>query len=170
MERAQKERAVASLKDTFKTANTVVILHYRGLNVDETTELRKKARKNGASVTVTKNTLARMAANDTEFDTLSDMFAGPTAIATSEDAVAAAKVVVDFAKDNEKVVIIGGSASGELLDESGVKALAKTPSLDESRAKIVGLLSASASDLVGLLNAPSGQLARVFSARGSQEA
>ncbi len=168
MDKTQKKQAVAALKETFENANTVVVTHYRGMDVLETNNLRGKARENGAAVRVTKNSLAKLAANDTQFAELSDMFTGPTAIASSEDAVAAAKVVVDFARDNEKLVIIGGSYEGKILDESGVKALAKTPSLDESRAKIVGLLQAPAGKLASVLQAPAGQVARVIGARGAQ--
>lgn len=169
MERAKKEQVVTSLKNTFQSSNTIVIAHYRGLNVIETNELRKKAREGGSSLRVIKNSLAKIASDKTKFDNLSELFTGPTAIATSEDAVAAAKVIVDFAANNEKLVIIGGSIDGKLLDESGVKSLAKTPSLNQSRAKLIGLLNAPASALVGLVKAPAGKVARVISARGAQE-
>ena len=168
MDRTQKQQAVAHLKDIFSSASTVVVTHYRGMSVDEVNTLRGEARKNGANVKVTKNTLAKIAANDSNFSLLDDMFSGPTAITFSEDAVAAAKTVVDFAKDNEKLVIVGGAYDGTQLDEAGVKALAKTPSLEESRAKLVGLLQAPASALIGLLQAPGGQVARVIGARGQQ--
>ncbi len=168
MERAQKQDAVKELQEIFGSSNTVVVTHYRGMSVDEITELRLKAREQGARVKVSKNSLAKIAANDGNFALISELFTGPTAIAYSEDVVAAAKVTVDFAKDNEKLVILGGAVDGKELDEAGVKALAKTPSLDESRAKLVGLLQAPASALVGLLQAPGGQVARVLNARGQQ--
>jgi large subunit ribosomal protein L10 len=168
MDRSQKSNAVAALKENLAEATSVVVCHYRGLTVEEITDLRAKARANGATIKVTKNTLAKIAANDTPFQELSESFAGPTALAISDDAVAAAKTVVEFAKNNEKLIIVSGAVDGKILDESGVKTLASTPSLDESRAKLVGLLQAPASALVGLLQAPGGQVARVISARGEQ--
>ncbi len=168
MDRSQKSQAVTSLKDEFSSAASVVVVHYRGMTVEEITDLRAKARENGTKIKVTKNTLAKIAANDTQFTQLSDSFSGPTALAISQDAVAAAKTVVAYAKDNEKLIIVSGAVDGKVLDESGVQALAKTPSLDESRAKLVGLLQAPASALVGLLQAPGGQVARVVAARGGQ--
>jgi len=170
MDRLQKKETVATLKEVFTGASTVVVTHYRGMTVAETTRLRQEARKQGATVKVTKNTLARIAANDTAFDGISDLFTGPTAIAYSDDAVAAAKAIVDFAKDNDKLVIVGGSIDGKLLDEAGVKALAGTATLDESRAKIVGLLQAPASKIASVLQAPGGQVARVISAYSSKDA
>lgn len=170
MKRSEKTQAVANLKEALNSSNTVVVVHYRGLTVEETSELRKTALKNGANVKVTKNTLARLAANDTKFDKLSDMLKGPTAITYSDDEVAAAKVAVDFSKDNEKLIIIGGVTGGRLLSEDEVKQLASTPSLDESRAKIIGLLNAPATKIARLLKEPGGQIARVISARSSQGA
>ncbi len=170
MERSQKQEAVASMKEMFASSGTVVVTHYRGMSVGEMTELRKKARENDAFIRVTKNTLAKLAANDTQFDGMSDMFQGPTAVAYSQDAVAAAKAVVEFAKENEKLVIIGGSIDGALLDVLGIESLAATPSLDSSRGKIVGLLNAPASRIATVLSAPGSQVARVISAHASQGA
>ncbi len=168
MDRLQKQNAVTELKEVFTSATTVIVTHYRGMSVGEVSELRTAAKQNGANVKVTKNTLAKIASNDTSFEGLKDYFTGPTAISYSEDAVAAAKVVVDFAKDNEKLVVIGGSFNGQALDESQVKALADTPSLDESRAKVVGLLTAAAGNLTRLVQTPGGNVARTIKARSEQ--
>lgn len=167
--RTQKKESVDTLAEVFNTSQTVIVTHYRGMSVSEMSELRQKTHESGATFRVTKNTLAKIAANDTPFEGVSDLFSGPTAIAASEDAVAAAKAVVEFAKDNEKLIIVGGAVDGTVLDEAGVKALASTPSLNESRAKLVGLLNAPASRLATVLQAPAGQVARVIGARSQKE-
>ena len=167
MERAQKESLVSSLRQTFDDTTLVVVTQQTGLNVAEATDLRRKMRAAGAVFRVTKNRLARLALKDSklsELPELAELFSGPTAIATSSDPLAAAKVAVDFAKDNEKLVIIGGALDAEILDVKGVKALAALPSLDELRAKIVGMLQTPAQRLVMLLQAPAGQIARVVRA------
>jgi len=167
VDRSQKQQAVSDLKEVFDNSNTVVVTHYRGMTVDEMTELRNKARDAGAKIKVTKNKLAKIASNDTDFACLTDFFSGPTAIAYSDDAVAPAKTIVDFAKENEKLVIVGGAIDGISLDEAGVKSLANTPSLDESRGKIVGILTAPASAIVRTIVAPAGQVARVINAHAT---
>lgn len=167
--RARKEEHVAALKEVFENSVIAVATHYRGLNVDEMNAFRASARENEARVKVTKNTLAKIAANDTDFEPLAEFLTGPTAITYSEGAVAAAKTAVDFAKKHEKLVILGAVYGGKILDEAGVKVLASTPPLVESRAKIVGLLTAGAGKLVGTLQAPGGQVARVIGARGAQQ-
>lgn len=164
MDRAQKEKAVAALAVAFEECETVVVTHYKGLTVSEITELRQQMSEAGASFKVTKNTLAQRALNGTQYEQLSGMFAGPTAMATSQDPVAAAKVVHKFAKDNDKLIIIGGAMGDTLLDAAGVEALAKMPSLDESRAKLVGVLAAPATRVATVLQAPASALARVTSA------
>ena len=118
---------------------------------------------------MTKNRLTRLALEGTKFQALQSLMTGPTALAFSEDPVAAAKVCGEVAKQNEKLTIIGGALGEQLLDENGVQALAKLPSLDELRGKLVGLLQAPATKVAGVLQAPAGQLARVFSAYGSQD-
>lgn len=169
MDRSRKEELVAELHRTFEATNLVVITQQSGLTVEEVTSLRGKLRGEGASFHVTKNRLAKIALKGTKFEPLEGSFTGPTAIAVSEDPVAAAKVAVEFANNNDKLTIIGGALGEKVLDVAEIKALAKLPSLDELRGKIVGLLQAPASKIVGVLNAPAGQLARVFSAYGSTE-
>ena len=168
MQRTEKEQLVASMRGTFEEAGVVVVTHYSGLTVDEITDLRAKMRAAGAGLKVTKNRLTRLALEGTKFDGISDLFKGPTAIAYADDPVAAAKVAVDFAKGNEKLIVLGGSLPERALDASGVKALASMPSLDESRATIVGLLQAPAGKIASVLQAPAGQLARVFGAYSSK--
>lgn len=168
VDRGQKEALVASLHETFGTANLVVITQQSGMTVGEASELRTRMREAGATYKVTKNRLTRRALEGTKFEALQSLFTGPTAIAYSEDPLAAAKVCVAFAKKNEKLTIIGGALDEEQLDPSGIKALASLPSLDELRAKLIGCLQAPATKLAGVVQAPAGQLARVVSAYGSQ--
>ncbi len=168
MDRAQKEQLVASLHRLFEDTTIVVVTHYSGLTVGEMGDLRDRMRKAGAGFKVTKNRLTRFALEGTKFQDLSDMFTGPTGIAYSEDPVAAAKAAVDFAKTNDKLLILGGALGEEKLDSDGIKALASLPSLDESRANLVGLLTTPATRVACVLQAPAGQLARVLNAHAEQ--
>jgi large subunit ribosomal protein L10 len=168
VDRAQKEAAVAGLNQTFGQVNLVIVTQQSGLTVHESMTLRRKVREAGAGFKVTKNRLTRLALEGTKFQALQSLMTGPTALAFSEDPVAAAKVCVEFAKQNEKLTIIGGALGEQLLDVDGVQALAKLPSLDELRGSLVGLLQAAATKVAGVLQAPAGQLARVMSAYGSQ--
>lgn len=146
----------------------LVVTHQSGMTVAEVTDLRRQMRVAGASFKVTKNRLARLALKGTRFEGLASLFTGPTAIAYSADPVVAAKVAVEFANSNEKLVIVGGGLGERVLDQSGIKALAKLPSLTVLRGRIAGLLQAPAAKLAGVLQAPAGQLARVFQAYGSK--
>lgn len=168
MDRASKEQMVSDLHSTFDASTAMVVTHYTGLTVSEMEDLRGQMREAGASFKVTKNRLTRLALQGTKFEGLKDLFTGPTAVAFSDDPVAAAKVVVNYAKKNDKLVVIGGAMGEQQLDVDGVKALATLPSLDELRGKLVGLLNAPATKIAGVLQAPAGQVARVLSARGQQ--
>jgi large subunit ribosomal protein L10 len=170
MDRAQKSEQVAALNRTLHETSVVVVTRNLGMTVAQSTALRVKMRDAGASYKVTKNSLARIAAEGTPYITLHDLLVGPTALSTSVDPVAAAKIVVEFAKTNDKLEIIGGAMGDTVLDVNGVKALAALPSLDELRAKIVGLLQAPATKVASVLQAPAGQLARVFGAYAAKDA
>jgi len=170
MDRAQKTEAVAELNRTFNEVGVVVVTRNLGLTVAQSTELRIKMREAGATFKVSKNKLAKIALKDTDYAGLSDLLTGPVGLATSTDPVAAAKVVSDFAKTNDKLEIVGGGMGATVLDVRGVNALASLPSLDELRAKIVGLVQAPATKLAQLSNAPAAKLARVFGAYAAKDA
>jgi large subunit ribosomal protein L10 len=170
MDRAQKAELVAELNATFKEVSVVVVTRNLGLTVAQSTVLRNKMREAGAEYRVAKNKLANIAAQGTQYASLSNLLNGPTALASSKDPVAAAKVVVDFAKTNDKLEILGGAMGDTLLTVDGVKALATLPSLDQLRAKIVGLIQAPATKLVQIVQAPAGQLARVVGAYAAKAA
>lgn len=168
MDRTQKEELVASFNEAFSGATLVVVTSQDGLSVAQSTELRREMRNAGASFKVTKNRLTRLALKGTKFEHLSDLFKGPTGIAYSDDPVAAARVAVKFADDNDKFVVLGGGLDEQALDVSAVTALAKLPSLDELRGKLVGMIQTPATRIAGVTQAPAGQLARVISARAEQ--
>ena len=170
MDRAEKQAAIDDLSGVFKAANVVVVAHYSGLTVAQMQNLRKQMRLAGAKVKVAKNRLAKIALKDTDAAVISDLLKGPTVLAFSGDPIAAPKVAIDFAKANEKFVILGGSMGKTALDTNAVKALASLPSLDELRAKIVGLLVAPATKIAQLTNAPAAKLARVVQAYASKSA
>ena len=169
MDRAQKSEQVAELKQTFNEVSVVVITRNLGLSVAQSTDLRNRMRDAGARYKVAKNTLALIALEGTPSAPISEMLSGPTALATSTDPVAAAKVAVDFAKTNDRFEIVGGAMGDTLLDVNGVKALAELPSLDELRAKIIGLVQAPGTKIAQLMNAPAAKLARVFGAYAAKE-
>jgi large subunit ribosomal protein L10 len=169
MDRAQKSEQVAELKQTFNESSVVVITRNLGLTVKQSTDLRNRMRDAGGRFKVAKNTLALFAVEGTRYAPISDMLSGPTALATSDDPVAAAKVAVDFAKTTDRFEIVGGAMGDTLLDVSGVKALAELPSLDELRAKIIGLIQAPASKIARTINEPGAMLARVIGAYAAKE-
>ncbi len=170
MEKAKKAEVVESLNGLFSEAGSVVVTHYSGLTVAEMSELRRRMRAADASFKVAKNRLVVRALEGTAAAPIAHLFKGPTGIAFSKDPIAASKVAVGFAKENEKLVILGGVVGTTALDVEGVKALAELPSLDELRGKIVGLIQAPATKIAGVLAAPAGQLARVIGAYSSKEA
>jgi large subunit ribosomal protein L10 len=164
VERAAKKELVTALNGVFKATNVVVVAHYAGLTVAQMQTLRKQMKQAGASVKVAKNRLAKIALDGTDASVVVPLLKGPTVIAYSGDPVAAPKVAADFAKANEKFVILGGAMGKTALNPDGVKALAALPSLDELRAKIVGLLQAPATKVARVINAPASKLARVVQA------
>jgi large subunit ribosomal protein L10 len=170
VEKAKKAEVVEDLNQVFSKAGSVVVAHYSGMTVAQMSDLRSRMNAAGASFRVSKNRLAVRALKGTTIEGISHLFKGPTGIAYSDDPVAASKVAVAYAKDNEKLVILGGSVGTTALDVNGVKALAALPSLNELRGKIVGLLVAPATKIAGVVQAPAGQLARVIGAYSKKEA
>lgn len=165
MKRSEKTQAVAAIEEIYRSSKSVVMVHYHGLTVDQMTSLRASLGELGAEMKVVKNTLSRIAAKSAGFgeDALA-LMKGPTAIAYASDEVSAAKGVVEFAKKNENLKVVGGVLASEVLDASAIKHLASMPSLDELRGKLIGVLQAPASKIVGVTQAPAGQLARVTKA------
>ena len=168
MKRSEKNNFVQKLKEEFEKSSSVIVTHYSGLSVIETDKLRKAMRDNGAKFKVTKNRLTKLALAETQFESITDLFDGPTAIAYSNDPVAPAKVAVDFEKKFENFKIVGGSFEGEKIDINKINFLASLPSLDGIRGKLVGLISAPAQKIASILQAPGGQLARLMVSRSEE--
>ena len=168
MERAEKKELVTTLNGVFKTAGVIVVAHNKGLTVNQVNDLRNKMAKAGATVKVAKNRLAKLALDGTDANGISNLFVGPTMVAYGADPVSAPKVAADFAKGNDKFVVLGGALGTTIMDANGVKALAELPSLDQLRGKLIGLIQAPATKIAGVLAAPAGQLARVMNAYASK--
>ena len=169
MDRAQKSETIEALKGVFAGAGAVVVTHYAGITVKQMEDLRHRLRLEGASLKVVKNTLVQKALADADAGALS-MFTGPVAIAYGPDAVSAAKVATQYAKDNDKFIIVGGLMGEQVLNAKSIDALAKLPSLDQLRARLVGLLNAPATRVAGVLQAPAAGLARVIGAYAVKDA
>ena len=170
MDRSQKADVVEELKRVFSETSVVVVTRNLGLTVAQSTDLRLKMRDAGAQFKVTKNRLALIALEGSRYQPIGDLLTGPTALATSTDPVAAAKIAVDFAKTNDRFEIVGGAMGDTVLDVNGIKALAALPSLDQLRATIIGLVQAPATKIARTVSEPGAQLARIFSAYGAKEA
>jgi large subunit ribosomal protein L10 len=168
MNRTEKKEAIAQYNGMFNDSGSVVVCHYQGLTVQNLNDLRARLREEGGQFTVTKNTLAKLAAKDTDYAGLDDLFVGQTGIVYSQDPVAAAKVAYNYAKDNDKLVILGGGLGAKVLDKAGVEALAKLPSLDEMRSKIVGLFQAPHSKFLRTINAPAQNMVGVLKAKSEK--
>jgi len=166
VDRSEKEQLVSSLREGLNKSDLVVVTQQTGLTVAEVSNLRCKMREAGAQFKVAKNTLARLAVAGTPNEGITTLLSGPTALAYSKDPVAAAKVSVKFANSNDRFKVIGGILNGKILSDSDIEALSKLPSINELRAKIVGIISTPATRVAGVLQAPAGQLARVFFAYG----
>jgi large subunit ribosomal protein L10 len=160
---------VSTLNEVFSNTGVVVVAHYSGLTVAQMTALRGRMKDAGASLKVAKNRLVKLALKGTDAEHISDLFQGPTVIAYSSDPVAAPKIAAEFAKTNEKFVLLGGAMGKTSLDAKGVEALATLPSLDELRAKLVGMIKTPATRVAGVLQAPAGQLARVIGAYAKKD-
>lgn len=169
MDRAQKEKVVEELGQVFSEAGVIVVMHYQGLTVAQMSDLRNRMREAGGRVRVAKNRLARIALEGKPVQGLDEYLTGQTALAYSPDPIAAPKVVAEYARKNQKLVILGGAMGPTILDADGVKALAALPSLDELRGKLVGLIQAPASRIARVINTPGAQVARVLAARAEKE-
>ena len=170
MDRAEKKELVASLNTVFKETGVVVVTHNLGLTVPQMNDLRSKMAQAGGATKVAKNRLAKLALEGTDAAGIADLFSGPTMVSYSDDPVAAPKVISTLAKANDKLVILGGALGSQVLDANGVKALADLPSLDELRAKLVGMIQTPATRIAGVTQAPAAQLARVMQAYADKEA
>lgn len=170
MDRAEKRELVSTLNEAWKDTGVIVVAHYAGMTVAQMTEYRKRVKEAGGSVKVAKNRLAKLALKDTDSESISGLLKGQTCLAYSDDPIAAARISVKYAKENEKLVILGGAMGKTVLDANAVKALADLPSLDELRAKIIGLVQAPATKIARILKEPGAKLARVIQAKSAQAA
>ena len=168
MDRAAKRELIDRLHTVFKDTGVVVVAHNTGMVAAQSAEFRRVVKEAGGTVKVAKNKLVQLAIKDTPTADISDLLKGPTVLAFSKDPIAAAKATVAYAKGNDKLVILGGAMGKTVLDAKGVKALAELPSLDELRAKLIGLLNAPATKIARTIKEPGGQLARVIQAKASQ--
>jgi large subunit ribosomal protein L10 len=169
VERAEKTELVATLNAVFKNTSVIVVAHNKGLTVNQVNDLRGKMSAAGATIKVAKNRLAKLALDGTDATGIKGLFTGPTMIAYANDPVTAPKVAADFAKINEKFVVLGGALGKTVLDAAAVKALAELPSLDQLRAKIIGTIQTPATRIAGILAAPGGQIARVINAYANKD-
>jgi len=170
VDRAAKKKLVATLNEVFKDTGVIVVAHYSGMTVAQMTEYRSRIKEAGGAVKVAKNRLAKIALKETPVEAITNLFSGPTCIAYSDDPVAAAKITVEFSKDNKQLVVLGGAMGATVLDIDAVKSLAALPSLDELRGKLVGLIQAPASKIARIVNEPGTQIARVLQAKSTQDA
>ena len=167
MNRKQKEELVESLHNTFLNSQSVIVTHINGLTVSETTNLRSSMRNSNCKFKVTKNKIVKLALKNTKFEHLDSLFTWPTAIGSSEDAIAPAKVLVDFSKESEKIKIIGGGFETKSLSVDEINNLASLPSLDEVRSKLIGLLIASPTKLVRTIKEPPSRMARILATKNN---
>ena len=168
MNREEKAELIKKLNSTFNNAGVVVVTHQSGLTVDESTDLRVKMREVGAKYQVAKNRIAKLALKDTKYENIIDLFSGPTAIAVSEDPVSAPKIIFKFAKENDKLSIVGAGLDGKTLSVDEVKQLALLPSLDELRGKLVGLIKSPSQKLASVAIAPANKLVNVLNAKANK--
>jgi large subunit ribosomal protein L10 len=169
VDRAEKKELVATLNQVFANTGVIVVTHNLGLTVAQMNDLRRRMAGAGAAVKVAKNRLAKIALEGTDASGIKDLFTGPTMIAFSSDPVVAPKITADFAKQTDKIVIVGGALGRQVLDANGVKALADLPSLDELRARLVGMIQTPATRIAGVLQAPGSQVARVLAAYAEKD-
>jgi large subunit ribosomal protein L10 len=169
MDRTEKRAFVATLSGVFAETSFVLVARNSGMTVADVSDLRRRMRGAGATYKVAKNRLAGLALNGTRFEGIKPLLKGPTALAWSKDPVAVAKTAIDFAKGNDKFVILGGALGKQVLNADGVKALAELPSLETLRAQLLGLIQTPATRIAGVLQAPGGQVARVLAAYAKKD-
>jgi len=165
LNRKQKKELVESLHKTFLDSQSVIVTHINGLTVAETTDLRANMRSANCKFKVTKNRIVKLALKKTNFEHLDELFSGPTAIGSSQDALAPAKVLVGFTKESQKIKIIGGGIDSKSLSIEEINNLATLPSLDEIRSKMIGLLMAGPAKLVRIIKEPSSRVARILATK-----
>ncbi len=159
MNKEQKKQYIEEMTNQFDKSDAVIVAHYQGLSVSQLDELRKQMREHGIIFKITKNRITKLALEKTRCKELSNLFAGPTAVALSQDAITSAKILTKFSKDNANLKILGGIMGSDVLDVAGVKNVATLPSLDEARAKIVGILRSPAQKISSILLAPASKIA-----------
>ena len=159
MSKEQKKLYIEEMSKQFDKSEAVIVTHYQGLSVNQLDDLRKKMREHGIKFKITKNKITKLALEKTRCNELSNLFTGPTAVALSDDAISSAKIITKFSKENENLKILGGIMGSDILDVAGVKKVATLPSLDEARAKIVGILRSPAQKIASILLAPGSKIA-----------
>jgi large subunit ribosomal protein L10 len=168
VDRAQKRQLVSTLNEEWKGTGVMVVAHYTGMTVAQMSDFRKRMKEAGGSVKVAKNRLAKLALQGTDGESITGLLKGQTCIAYSEDPISAAKVSVKYSRENDKLVILGGAMGRTVMDVGAVKALADLPSLDELRARLIGLVQAPATKIARILMEPGAMLARVVQAQGAK--
>jgi large subunit ribosomal protein L10 len=169
VDRAEKKELVTTLNQVFSATGVIVVAHNKGLTVNQVNDLRGRMAQAGATVKVAKNRLAKLALDGTDAAGIKDLFTGPTMVAYAADPVSAPKIASEFAKGNDKFVILGGALGKTILDAAAVKALAELPSLDQLRAKLIGMIQTPATRIASVLQAPGSQLARVLNAYATKD-
>ena len=159
MNRDQKKKYIDEMSSQFDKSEAVIVTHYQGLTVSQLDELRKRMREHGIIFKITKNRITKLALEKTKCKDISELFTGPTAVAMSEDAITSAKILTKFSKENENLKILGGIMGRDILDFAGVQNVATLPTLDEARAKIVGILRSPAQKIASILLAPASKIA-----------
>ena len=159
MNKEQKKNYIKDMTAQFENSEAVLVTHYQGLNMKQLDELRKQMREHGIQFKITKNRITKLALQDSKCKDLANLFTGPTAVALSKDAISSAKILTKFSKDNKNLKILGGIMGKDVLDVAGVAKIATLPTLDEARAKIVGILRAPAQKIASILLAPASKIA-----------
>ena len=161
MNKEQKKNYISEIENQFKNNEAVIVTHYQGLTMTQLDDLRSKMREHGIKFQITKNRITKLALEKTKCKDLSNLFTGPTAVAFSSDAIISARILSKFAKDNQNLKLLGGIMGEEVLDQAGVQNVANLPTLDEARAKIVGILATPASKFVSILLARSEKMSNL---------